>query len=235
MAVTAQSHTRLLCVLGILGIAAVAGAQEASLLEHMHEHYDAVVRIQGAVIAGSLDDTREPATWLLEHQSPAGLPARWEEYVTAMRGAARDLLNAEDLGSAAGATSRLGLACGSCHVSNNVTVEFDEDKRPSDKEDSRSHMRRHRWAADRMWEGIIGPSNASWSRGANLLFESPMNPKGLGAEAGDDSVLGMARRVHQLAANATTVSDPAERANIYAEFLANCATCHESLGIKLRR
>ena len=163
------------------------------------------------------------------------MPAHWEEYVTAMRAAARDLLNAEDLASAANATSRLGLACGNCHTGNNVTVEFEADRRPSDKEDSRSHMRRHQWAADRMWEGIIGPSDASWSRGANLLFESPMNPQGLGAEPGNEAVLGMARRVHQLAANATTVSDPTGRADIYAEFLANCATCHKSLGISPHR
>jgi mono/diheme cytochrome c family protein len=40
----------------------------------------------------------------------------------------------------------------------------------------------------------------------------------------------MSRRIHQLAGNATVVSDPAEKGEIYAEFLANCAACHTSLG-----
>jgi cytochrome c553 len=147
-----------------------------------------------------------------------------------MRTAARETLDAQDLTSAAGATSRLGLACGGCHLANNVSVEFESVQRPADAGNAKAHMQRHQWAANRMWEGIIGPSSMSWSRGANLLFESPMNPEALGAEAGDDAVLGMARRIHQLAANATAVSDPAGRADIYAEFLANCAACHNALG-----
>lgn len=43
-----------------IGVAALAGAQE-SILDHMHDHYDSVVRIQSAIIAGSLETTREPA------------------------------------------------------------------------------------------------------------------------------------------------------------------------------
>ena len=73
-----------------VGIANVASAQEVTVLEHMHDHHDAVIKIQRAVIAGSLEDTREPARWLIEHESPVGLPARWEEHVDAMRTAARD-------------------------------------------------------------------------------------------------------------------------------------------------
>lgn len=212
-----------------IGAATVASAQEASVLEHMHDHHDAVIKIQRAVIAGSLEDTREPARWLIEHDSPVGLPARWEEHVDAMRTAARDTLDAQDVTSAAGATSRLGVACGGCHIANNVTVEFKDVKKPSDKGKAGPHMQRHQWAADRMWEGLIGPSSASWRRGANLLFEAPMNPEALGGAAGDDALLGMARRIHQLAGNATVVSEPVEKAEIYAEFLANCATCHVSL------
>ena len=212
------------------GAASVIQAQDASVVEHMHDHYDAVQKIQAAVIAGSLEGTREPARWLVEHEAPTALPANWEEHVDAMRAAARDTLNAQDVATAAGATSRLSAACGSCHTSNNVSVEFEEAKRPSDKEKARPHMQRHQWAADRMWEGLIGPSDVSWRRGATLLFESPMNPQALGGEAGDEALLGMARRIHQLAGNATIVSDPMEKADIYAEFLANCASCHVSLG-----
>ena len=183
--------------------ATVASAQEDTVLEHMHDHHDAVIKIQRAVIAGSLEDTREPARWLVEHPSPVGLPAAWTEHVDAMRAAARDTLNAQDVTSAASATSRLGVACGGCHVANNVIVEFEEVKRPSDKRKAKPHMDRHQWSADRMWEGLIGPSRTSWSRGANLLFEAPMNPEALDAEAGDAALLGMARRIHQLAGNAT--------------------------------
>ena len=219
----------LACTISVVGAALVASAQDVTIVEHMHDHYDAVLKIQSAIIAGSLEDAREPARWLAEHEAPAGLPARWEEFVNAMRTAARDTLNAQDVVSAASATSHLGLVCGDCHVTNNVSVEFESVDRPPDTGDPRAHMLRHRWAADRMWEGLIGPSDVSWSRGANLLFESPMKPEALGGDAGDEALIGMSRRIHQLAANATAVSDYAERAGIYAEFLANCAACHQAL------
>ena len=90
-------------------------------------------------------------------------------------------------------------------------------------------MQRHQWAADRMWEGLIGPSSVAFSRGANLLFESPVKPEVLAKHGGGDAAVGMSRRVHQLAANATTVSEPEEQAEIFAEFIANCGACHGEL------
>ncbi len=209
----------------LLGAAGLATAQD-SAVGHMHEHYEAILKIQKAVIAGSMEEIQEPAFWLSDHKAPPGLPADWEEYVDEMRFAATDALDAEDLAAAAKATSALGLACGSCHAANKISVTFDEVAMPSDKETTQSHMQRHQWAADRMWEGLIGPSGYSWSRGANLLFESPIKPDTLG----DDALVGMSRRIHQLAANATTVSEPAEMAEIYAEFIGNCASCHSALG-----
>lgn len=220
--------TSVCSILAICAATAVS-ARDDSVLDHMHDHYDAVIKIQSAVIAGFLEDTREPARWLLEHDAPAGLPESWEMHVEEMRSAARATLEAQDLESAASATASLGLACGGCHVANDVSVEFKETGRPSDKEKSRPHMQRHQWAADRMWEGLIGPSDRWWSRGANLLFEAPLKPTDLGDETGDDVTLVMARRIHQLAANATAVTDINEKAEIYAEFLANCAVCHQAL------
>lgn len=205
------------------------GAADSETVKHMHEHQDAMKAIQGAIIAGSLDGTREPGTWLLEHEEPAGLPAAGTEFVAAVRSAAADLLNADGLESAAEAASQMGLACGACHTASNVTVEFDEVDRPSDKEKERPHMQRHQWAADRMWEGLIGPDAVAFSRGANLLFESPVKPDVLAKHGGGDAAVGMSRRIHQLAANATTVSEPGERAEVFAEFIANCGSCHAEL------
>lgn len=210
-----------------LGAAATGVARDSATADHMHEHYDAVLSIQAAVIAGALEDTREPAKWLLEHETPAGLPAGSAEYVEAMRKAAGDVLAASDLATAATATSQLGVACGSCHTANEVTVEFEPASQPSYDEKTRPHMQRHQWAADRMWEGLIGPSDYAWSRGGNLLFESPIRDVD---HAGEDAEWkGMARRIHQLAANATTVHEIDKKAAIYAEFLANCAACHQKL------
>ena len=194
---------------------------------HMQAQYDAIVRIQSAVIAGSLDATREPAEWLVSKPSPAGLPDGAEAYMDEMRAAASQLLEAGDLSAAAGATARLGMSCGSCHLANDAAVDFETPARPSNKEKTGPHMDRHQWAADRMWEGLVGPSDPAWSRGGNILFEAPLRGKAIG---NDDATVQMARRIHQLAANATTVSELSEKAEIYGEFLANCAASHQTLG-----
>ncbi len=212
-----------------LGMAPLVGFADSATAKHMHQHHDAMKAIQGAIIAGTLDGTREPATWLLEHEEPADVSAAGSDYVAAVRSAAGDLLNADSFESAAEAASQMGIACGACHTAGGVTVEFAEVKRPSDKEKARPHMQRHQWAADRMWEGLIGPDGVAFSRGANLLFESPVKPEELAKHGGGDAAVGMSRRVHQLAANATTVSEPSERAEIFAEFIANCGSCHAEL------
>ncbi len=209
-----------------VGAAVVAISQDANVPTHMRYHHDAMLKIQSGVIAGLLSDTRQPARWLMQHQPPAGLPARTEGYVDAMRTAARDMLNAQDVVSAARAFSRMGLACGDCHDSNNISVEFETVELPPGVGNPKEHMQRHKWAADRILEGLVGPSSVSWRRGAGLLSEAPLHLEALGAEAGDDLLLGNTRRIHQLAVHAKAVSEPIERADIFAELLANCAACH---------
>jgi cytochrome c556 len=206
-----------------------ATAQDTEVLEHMHAHSDAVLAIRQSVIAGSLDGVAESARWLVEHETPSDVAASWADYVPAMRAAAQEALDASDLEAAAAATSRLGLACGGCHGATNTTFESTDFDEPSSDRVIGPHMRRHQWAADRMWEGLIWPESYSWQRGANLLFESPIKPHEMGEEADFETSQTMARRIHQLAANATMVFESNEKAEIYAEFLANCGGCHHAL------
>lgn len=219
-------------VSGCIGLAA---AQETNVADHMQHHNDAMIAIQRSIIAGSLDGVREPARWLQEHDKPAGLTAADEDFIDSVRAAAGAVLEADSLEAAAEAASQMGLACGNCHLASGVTVEFDEVDRPSDKETEKPHMQRHQWAADRMWEGLIGPSQTSWHRGSDLLFESPVKPDVLARHGGGDEAIGMSRRIHQLSANATVTSDPGERAEIFAEFIANCGSCHVELGARVGR
>jgi cytochrome c553 len=211
----------------MLGATSSSFSQDVS--GHMQAQYDAILKIQSAVIAGSLDGARQPAEWLAGSASPAGLPDGAEAQMDAMRAAAADVAKAGDLLAAADATARLGMACGNCHVANEANVEFAMPDRPDNKEKKGPHMQRHQWAADRMWEGIVAPSDYSWSRGANILFESPLRDKDLHK---DEAATQMARRIHQLAANATTRSKIEDRAEIYGEFLGNCAACHQTLSVK---
>ena len=201
------------------------------LIAHMHEHMSAVNKIKAAIIRGDLPATREPARWLAEHPTPASIPQAWVAHVEGLRFAARDAIAATDFEAAATAASLMAESCGSCHIANNVTDRFQSAAVPSDELDSMAHMQRHQWAADRMWEGIVGPSDIAWGEGTDLLLETPLTAGEMDTQ--DDSirtVRRMARRVHELAAHGMVEQDLAARADIYAEFLATCAACHKRLG-----
>ena len=209
---------------------AAADQRDGNLSEHMHEHWERITQIQAALIRGDLAAVREPAEYLATHPTPAALPGQWEQHVGAMRAAARAALAAEDFDAAATATSLMGNTCGSCHMDSGVEVRFDISEPPGFETDTVSHMIRHQWAADRMWEGIVGPSEVAWSRGIDALLEAPLTPHELkGGGEQPERVRKMARRIHQLAGNGMMASGGNEKAEIYAEFLANCAACHTTL------
>jgi hypothetical protein len=68
----------------------------------------------------------------------------------------------------------------------------------------------HQLAADWLWLGLVAPSDPAWDRGARALVAlAPDGP--LGAAA----------------ARAVGVTDPALRANVYADLVQTCAfqTC----------
>ena len=209
---------------------AAADQRDGNLSEHMHEHWERITQIQAALIRGDLAAVREPAEYLATHPTPAALPGQWEQHVGAMRASARAAFAAEDFDAAATATSLMGNTCGSCHMDSGIEVRFDISEPPGFETDTVSHMIRHQWAADRMWEGIVGPSEVAWSRGIDALLEAPLTPHELkGGGEQPERVRKMARRIHQLAGNGMMASGGNEKAEIYAEFLANCAACHTTL------
>jgi mono/diheme cytochrome c family protein len=216
----------------VYSIAGNAAADERAgdLSAHMHEHWQQITQIQAALIRGDLAAVREPAEYLATHPTPAALPGQWEEYVNEMRAAARAAADAQDFAAAATATSLMGNACGSCHTDNGIEVRFEVTDPPSFESDTVSHMVRHQWAADRMWEGIVGPSEPAWARGVDALLEAPLMPHEMhGGDEQPEKVKKMARRVHQLAGNGMMATDGNEKAEIYGEFLTNCADCHTAI------
>ncbi len=209
---------------------AAADQRDGNLSEHMHEHWERITGIQAALIRGDLGAVREPAEYLATHPTPASLPGQWEEYVGSMRAAARAVLEAKDFAAAADATSLMGNACGSCHMDNGIDVRFDITDPPGFEMDTTSHMLRHQWAADRMWEGLVGPSEPAWARGIDAMLEAPLTPHELkGGGDQPEKIRNMAKRVHQLAGNGMMATGGNEKAEIYGEFLANCANCHTAL------
>jgi mono/diheme cytochrome c family protein len=199
---------------------------------HMHEHLTRIGTIKAAIVAGRLEDVQEPAIWLAEHETVAGLPAHFSSYVAQMREYAREAAAAEELTTAAASVSKMAKTCGNCHLVNDINLEFGYDQRPNgDLQDIVSHMQRHQWAADRMWEGLIGPSDAAWSRGTDVLIDAPLHASDVSTAADDLAEINkIAHRIHALGGIGTQTMTPDARSQLYGELLGLCASCHTLLG-----
>jgi cytochrome c553 len=212
----------------------VRGENETEVATHMHEHLDRITTIKSLIIMGNLDGVREPAIWLADHEAVPGLPTNFEPYVGLMRQYAREVNNATDLKSAAISVSSMARTCSNCHLVNGVEIEFGYDQVPAEWSDTVSHMQRHQWAADRLWEGLIGPSDTAWARGTDMLVDVPLHPDKVkdGALDGVDSeaIDQIARRIHVLGGQGTNAKTPTERSKLYGEMLGLCADCHRRLG-----
>jgi len=206
---------------------------ENVVVTHMHELLSRITVIKSLIIMANLDGAREPAAWLADHETVAGLPANFEPYVGLMREYAREINNAPDLKSAAIPVSQMARTCSNCHLANDIEIEFGYDQVPAEWSDTVSHMQRHQWAADRLWEGLIGPSDTAWQRGTDMLVDVPLHPDDVMDEPSEDvdseALERIARRIHVLARQGTNARTPTQRSELYGEMLGLCAECHTRL------
>jgi len=210
-------------------------ADDASeIANHMHEHLDRITIIKSHIIGDNLEGVREPASWLAEHDSVPGLPSNFEPYVELIRVYAGQVVAAPDVKSAAESVSKMARTCGNCHLVNHVELEFGFDTMPGDWPDTISHMQRHQWAVDRLWEGLIGPSDVAWSRGSKMLVGVPLSPVDYVNTVTDGADLAAldeaTHRVHVLGGQGTNTRTPDARSMLFAELLDLCADCHTRLG-----
>jgi cytochrome c556 len=193
---------------------------------HMAEHLQSARALQQAIAHGRLRDARELAAWFASH--PMREQAPFQKHVMAMRGAALRIHDAQDVATAGGELGRLGTACASCHLEAGVTPTFTYGGPPREMEDSlEAQMERHEWAAIRLWEGVIGPSEREWSEGATVLAVDSVDVSKMTHEKPNADVVSLAERLQQQARQALTLDDPGERARFYGEMMTTCASCHQ--------
>ncbi len=102
--------------------------------------------------------------------------------------------------------------------------------KPSGADESlQSHMARHAWAVNRMWEGLVAHDAELWSKGLNELAEAPLPAEVFGPNP-PAGALDASQRAHELAASGISAKDQSERGNVYGQILAACSQCHDALG-----
>ena len=203
------------------GPAVAHSADDEVLRRHMRHGFDLLRSIQLLAIAGQLDATRALSRGLANVPEAAGVEG-WRG-ADLVRDRARELAAATTIAEACRGTANVAEACAGCHADAGAIPAFaPPPPPPPDLTSVAARMARHRWATDRLWEGVVGNSDAAWRAGLDVLAAEPQPWPEL---AGDRAV--HAQRLHDAAERAKgTTADRADRARAYGELLVICAGCH---------
>jgi mono/diheme cytochrome c family protein len=196
-------------------------------MAQMQRHFEVVATLEAAVVEGDLHGLHDLAQGFATAQRNAEHPSQWSPHVDRLVQAAERAGQAPTIDAAADAVAALAGTCGDCHRALEV-VPPAPDVPPFDEGDTAAAaMRRHAWSVDRMWAGIVLPSEVHWIRGTAMFTFPPGCDRGPNdAEPTRDEAL--CRRVSGLGQQAHVAPDWPSRTELYGRLLATCAQCHAS-------
>lgn len=202
------------------------------MVASMEAHYGLVILAHDALIHGDLDAFRAQLARAAEQQLPPSAPAAWGPYHEPLRAAAGSGAEAEDLEQAAHALAEVVRACGTCHAALDAGPVYPAPA-PGDGETVvETAMLDHQWATERLWEGVTGPWDGAWQRGADALAETRVF-----GDLGEGVTLADALREREealraIGREAKTTDGLDARAALYGRLLATCGDCHLEAGVE---
>jgi cytochrome c553 len=205
--------------------AAPPDAAAPTLQDHMTGHFTVVSELERAIARGHLEEAQHLATWLGAHEEPQ--QEGWRPFVDELHSAALAVATAPDLPTAAALAARLGRACSKCHQARAAVVTYSWEPVPDEHPSLAAQMKRHQWAAARLWEGLVGPSDEMWNEGTAVLATAKLDAQAAAGGAPRGDVVALAAKVRELARRATKLTDQDARAELYGELLSTCAGCHQ--------
>jgi cytochrome c2 len=186
--------------------------------------------MRDAVARGALEEAKGEARLLSELRIEGPGTELWRRMLEATKAAAARVASASDLKDASRGVAVVAKTCGDCHTVLGRPGTTVGDGGPPGS-DVRAFMRRHQWAAERLWEGLVVPSDDAWKWGALSLSEAPLAPEQLTPGKSPVPRVGeLAQTVHVLANKGVDVERADVRADLYGDVLVTCAECHQWLG-----
>jgi hypothetical protein len=195
---------------------------ERTTRSQMLGHYGATTAMQRALIAGKLAEYQTAAAAVARDEwspSPGGDPSGFTQRARAAATAAQ---GAPSLVAAAAALGALGDVCASCHLESRAPEVPIAPEEPSEATNPR--MLAHAIASERLWAGLILPSDASWASGMRLLVQVPA------VDQPSAEISAAVRLLNELARRGENV-EPEGRGQIFGDVLLTCSGCHERLGV----
>lgn len=203
----------------------IARTDPRFLHREMQAHFDSAHDLQRAITDGRLSDMRDVARNLATMNpelGQAGDPNRVQLVALAVSHAASVTEGAAQMG-------RLGRACSSCHEAEATRVELRFPAAPPAPPDGptlTAQMDRHRWAAERLWDGVIVPADQPWFDGASVMATTALDLTTTINGKPNEEVFELASGLRRLALDARDVHDPDARSALYSAMLVTCASCH---------
>ena len=197
----------------------------AAIKQRMQLQMDSVSSIQNAVIDGDLAKVKEHAALIAKGGSHV-FPDDWDLHLLQMKATAGELADSKDIAEAAKKTAMLGLQCANCHDDLTALVSFEWSEAPLSGGDTKTSMQRHRWAAARLWEGFVAPSDTLWKRGAEALAAERIDVDAALKGKAPAQARTLAAEVRELGNRALITSSADARADVVGNLLNTCSRCH---------
>ncbi|MDX1570979.1 MAG: hypothetical protein R3200_10875 [Xanthomonadales bacterium] len=202
----------------------LVGESQATRAE-MHERFTRATLIQTAIINGNLEGARH---WAKQLATIAPKEPAFADVRSRFAALAGEIAEARTLSQAAFKTGRLANSCGACHELHGIqSFRFESSTPAPDGKTVPEAMARHIWAADRLWEGLVGRSEGSWMAGASALVKSSLEPAQL-ENPDQETIALLAEKVRESGSEALQSARWESRAALYGRLLNTCAECHKS-------
>lgn len=205
------------------------GFDEVERVALMEGHYTSAIAAHDALIRNDLLGWQALVAELAARELPADTPANWRTPHQRMHDAASRAANASSLELAGPVMGAVVEACGSCHTNLGAGPVYRRPLAPEGETEVETEMLGHQWATERLWEGVTGPREEAWHRGAAALAAGRVF-----ADRAGEVVPGLLERETALRSagqSAMAISGLHARADAYGTMLATCAACHQQAGV----
>ena len=123
------------------------------------------------------------------------------------------------------------LACGSCHEALDRGPFYPAPAPNEGASEIEPAMLDHQWATERLWEGVTGPWDNAWQRGAAALAETQVFGGQEPALTLSDDLRRREQELREIGTKARRAKGLKERAALYGRLLSTCGGCHRAAGV----
>ena len=184
--------------------------------DQMTAHFLDALALELAVIAGDLDEVVAVARRLEASEWDPSPPPEVAPRIAAVKEASNTATHAKTVAEAALASASLTAACGECHAETGGGPKQPVPMSPPAGPEATLHV----FGASWMSYGLLASSDEAFALGASVLATAPL--------PGPPSTASAQKTVQARAAGASDAKIIDERARLWSDILATCATCHST-------